>query len=476
MHAATPDAGPLVSVVMSVHRDVRFLDEAFESLMSQTLGDFELLLVDDGSPHAERLRALAARDLRVRLVVNDRNLGLTMSLNRAAGLARAPLIARMDADDASHPDRLAVQYERLSGEPGLSVVGSHYVAIDAGGTPVRTVRLPESDPGIRWMALFANPFCHPATLFRAADFRAVGGYDERLACAQDYDLWTRLLRRGKGANVPAPLLRYRINDRGITATRRAEQEAVADTVRRTQWLSCGVGDLDPAEAAWAVWRFQAGVPAPGPAETRHLALAALRLLDGLARREAWHGGMREALTPVARRILWTALTALGRCALAGRREGRRVLGLAARFDAPETAACLVLGRSRAAARWAARPSASVGGGIPGADEVPWTSLSGFPDVWIYGTGDGGRAVLRVLGWLRGCRVAGFVDSARRGEAEGLPLLDRSDLLALPSAGRAVVIASAAWREILEGLEGLDGLFVADVEEDLCLYRLPVGRS
>ncbi|NUB24900.1 glycosyltransferase [Azospirillum brasilense] len=476
--AAGPPAHPLVSVLMSVHRDVRFLDAAVDSLLGQTLGDFELLLVDDGSPHAERLRALAGRDRRVRLVVNDRNLGLTVSLNRAAGLARAPVIARMDADDISHPDRLTAQYERLSAQPGLTVVGSNYVAVDTGGTPLRTIRLPEEDAAIRWTALFANPFCHPATLFRAADFHAAGGYDERLACAQDYDLWMRLLRRGQGANLPEPLLRYRINDQGISATRKAEQEAAAGAIRWAQWLSCGVGDLDPERVAAPVWRLQTGVPARDPSDTLALALATLRLLDGLAARDSRNvAGLRETLAAVARRVLWTAVAALG-WRLAGGWDGRRLLALAARFDAPEVAACLALGRSRAARRWAARPPdfdfACTGHAVPGAGVVPWTELSGFAGVWIYGAGEGGRAVLRVLRRLRGCRVAGFVDSVRRGGFEGLPLLSRADFLARPAAGRAVVIASGAWREILEGLGGLagHGLFVADVEGDLRLYRVP----
>src|SRR3954471_2803022 len=108
--------GPRVSVVMPVHNAMPFLDVAVESILGQTFRDFEFVILDDASTDGstQRLREWAARDGRIRLLEEKHNLGPALSSERVARAARAPIVARMDADDVSHPKRLEEQLDVLA--------------------------------------------------------------------------------------------------------------------------------------------------------------------------------------------------------------------------------------------------------------------------------------------------------------------------------------------------------------------------
>ena len=116
---------PPLSVAMSVYNGERFLAEAVESILSQSFGDFEFLILDDGSHDGTRdiLAEYGGRDPRIRVILRE-NRGLVASLNQLIGEARAPLVARMDADDISHRDRFSRQLAFLAGNPDYGVIGS----------------------------------------------------------------------------------------------------------------------------------------------------------------------------------------------------------------------------------------------------------------------------------------------------------------------------------------------------------------
>lgn len=221
---------PLVTVLMSVHNDARYLPAAVESVLRQSLDDFELLILDDGSTDgsAEYLARLA--DPRVRVVRNERNLGLTRSLNRGLDLARGLFLARMDADDVAAPRRLERQVEFLDRHPNVGVVGSSRVLIDEDGAVVAHAPAAEDDVAIRWKCLLGNPLAHPAVMLRLHLLNAHKlRYDERYRTAQDYELWSRLLAVTKAHNLPEPLLHYRLRD-GVSRTRKGEQLANHDRI------------------------------------------------------------------------------------------------------------------------------------------------------------------------------------------------------------------------------------------------------
>lgn len=163
----------LLSVVMPVHNAAPYLDEAIGSILSQTYRDFEFVILDDGSTDgsSEKLREWAAKDQRIRLHRLDSNSGPADSSNLVVRHARGSLIARMDADDESLPDRLQQQVDLLQRRPDVGLVGTLCDVIDKDGSTVRTRdlwRLTRRS----WFA----PFPHGSIMYRRELFDLAGGY------------------------------------------------------------------------------------------------------------------------------------------------------------------------------------------------------------------------------------------------------------------------------------------------------------
>jgi glycosyltransferase involved in cell wall biosynthesis len=204
---------------MAVHDGERYLVAAIESVLAQRLDDLELLVVDDGSTDgsADMLRGIT--DPRLRVLTNERNVGLARSLNRGVADARGEFVARLDADDVCVPDRLARQVAFMDANPDVALLGSWYTKMMPDGTLGARVRLPTDHWALRWQLLLSCPFAHSAVLWRrqpVAD--EIGNYDERLAYSMDYDLWRRISKRFRVANLPADLLRLRVHPESMTAT------------------------------------------------------------------------------------------------------------------------------------------------------------------------------------------------------------------------------------------------------------------
>ena len=162
-----------LSVVMPVHNAVPYLDEAVGSILAQSHTDFEFVIGDDASTDgsAEKLRGWAGRDRRIRLVRREDNLGPVGSSNWVVANARGSLIARMDADDVSHPDRLRRQIRLLGERPDAVLTGSPPVGIDRRGRRVR-----EQNRWIAGRSGFNAPFAHGSVMYRRGAFDLIGGY------------------------------------------------------------------------------------------------------------------------------------------------------------------------------------------------------------------------------------------------------------------------------------------------------------
>jgi len=230
------DAGtdPRVSIVMAVHDGAAHLRAAIESVLAQTMADFELIVIDDGSTDETPaiVHEYATRDRRIVAVRNAANIGLTKSLNRGLAMARGEFIARQDADDTSLPGRLAAQVAFLDAHPEVGLVGTAYHVIDEQGNRRATHRTPVSDTEIRWEMLFHNAFCHTSVMFRRSLLRVERGYDETFPVCQDYEFWSRLLRHTVAANLPAPLVERRTHGASIGARRGGQQQHAASVVAR----------------------------------------------------------------------------------------------------------------------------------------------------------------------------------------------------------------------------------------------------
>ena len=210
---------PAVSLLMSVYNGLPHLGAAVESILGQTFTDFEFVIIDDGSKDGstEHLRRYADLDPRI-VLVSRANKGLIASLNEAAALARAPLLARMDADDVSHPTRFARQVEAFASRPGLIALGTWVRFIDASG---RVTGPGEGSPVGE--AAVANAFvegtgfvAHPTLMMRREAFEAVGGYRAAYLHAEDLDLLYRLSFAGTIDNLPEHLLDYRTHEHNVS--------------------------------------------------------------------------------------------------------------------------------------------------------------------------------------------------------------------------------------------------------------------
>lgn len=209
---------PRVTVLLPVYNAARYVGQAVHSVLSQTFADFELIVVDDASSDESPRIVQSFDDPRIRFVRNDRNLGLTPTLNRGLALARGEFVARQDADDLSAPTRLEHQVAFLSSNAAVAVVGSWYTKIGENGELLGDRTLPTADAGIRWAMLSYCPMVHSAAMFRRDAIVALGGYDERFAYAQDFDLWSRVAKVHRLANVAEHLVRYRVLPTSLTAT------------------------------------------------------------------------------------------------------------------------------------------------------------------------------------------------------------------------------------------------------------------
>jgi glycosyltransferase involved in cell wall biosynthesis len=208
----------LISVVMPVHNALPHLDLAVNSILEQTYSNFEFVIFDDASTDgsSERLQHWAGRDPRIRLVRGERNLGPAASSNRVVGLAAADIIARMDADDVSLPERLERQVELLEERADVGLVGTMCKVIDSAG---RDLRGPEYWRIAR-KSLIA-PFPHGSIMFRRELFDAVGGYRDECEYWEDLDFVLRMSRRSKILVISSPLYLYR---QSPTSTRAASDQ------------------------------------------------------------------------------------------------------------------------------------------------------------------------------------------------------------------------------------------------------------
>jgi len=255
---------PAVSVLMSVWNGAPWVRDAVESILGQTASDLELIVIDDGSTDGTPALLAALGDPRLRVERQSR-LGLTRSLNRGLSLATAPLLARLDADDVALPERLARQRAFLGAHPEIGLLGTGAREVDTAGRQIQVVRPPEGDAAIRRALIRGNPFVHSSVMMRRAVLERLGGYDETLAVAQDYDLWLRMSEITRVANLGEPLVVRRLLPDRVSARRdrarlRTEAWVRWRAVRRGAYPPwCAIFALRPVLAQVLPSRLRRGV-------------------------------------------------------------------------------------------------------------------------------------------------------------------------------------------------------------------------
>jgi glycosyltransferase involved in cell wall biosynthesis len=298
--SAAPAAVPAISVLMVVRDAEAFVGEAVASILDQTHGDFEFLIYDDGSrdASADTLERFAARDARIALH-RERRAGLALWLREGVNAARAELVARMDADDVAHPERLARQLAYLRAHPECVAVGTEAMLVDPERRPIGRsgVRLDHEAIDAELLRGRGTALVHPSVALRRAAVLSVGNYRTECPWAEDLDLFLRLAERGRLANLPDALLEYRQHPRTVNATRAVEQRRSVNCVLRearerrglprcdepalpgvaqppalldhwTRWARAAIGGGHRATARHYAWRVLRSAP---------LALASWRL-------------------------------------------------------------------------------------------------------------------------------------------------------------------------------------------------------
>ncbi|PMO63057.1 hypothetical protein BCT04_16135 [Vibrio breoganii] len=206
-----------VSVILPVYNAENYIEESVDSILKQTYSNIELIIIDDGSTDRslELINTFATSDPRV-IIISRANKGLVYSLNEAINKCKGDYIARMDADDISHPTRIEEQVKYLEQNYDVSVVGCWARVFGDSGT-IGYIRHENNHEKLLNKLVFSVCFCHPTVMFRKEVFRSRTEFynPDKLAC-EDYDLWVYLSRHFRFGNIEKVLLEYRYNESGIT--------------------------------------------------------------------------------------------------------------------------------------------------------------------------------------------------------------------------------------------------------------------
>ncbi|OUC13544.1 MAG: hypothetical protein B0A82_16725 [Alkalinema sp. CACIAM 70d] len=263
---------PQVSILMCVYNGETHLREAIESILNQTLQDFEFIIVNDGSTDSTLsiIQHYQGIDSRIKLIENEINLGLEKSLNKGLQAVTGEYFARQDADDVSLPTRLEQQVHYLTKYPEVGAIGTAVESINQQGDRIGQDVPPTDHDALEALFLFNNFMHHSTLMARFSLIQAIGGYDATQRRAEDYDLWWRLSQQAKVANLPEILLKRRLDD----APR-------ISTIYRKDQLHCSY--------AIAVRSIQTVMPKPlAEASYQKLWWALLEPIDRTSYEQYWH--------------------------------------------------------------------------------------------------------------------------------------------------------------------------------------------
>jgi GT2 family glycosyltransferase len=240
---------------MSVRNGAPYVREAVESILNQTMRDFEFVIVDDGSTDATRDIIKSYRDERI-VLIERAHAGLADSLNAGISRARASLICRMDADDVSLPHRLETQLHCISHDPGVAVLGAGCTYTNKDGTPLGTQEVScEHEPLLRNIlnARAKGIILHPTVMMRKEAFCRAGGYRDRFAVCEDVDLWLRISELGRLRIISDRCLLYRMHGERVSVLHRRTQ-LLSGILARACYRARRKGLPDPAQVNDTEWQ------------------------------------------------------------------------------------------------------------------------------------------------------------------------------------------------------------------------------
>lgn len=210
---------PVISVIMSVYNGERYLKEAIDSILNQTFADFEFIIVNDASTDSSLKIMQSYDDERIKIISNEKNIGLTKSLNKALEQARGGFIARQDADDSSLPNRLEEQLRYFKQHPEVALLGTSLYIIDENGKIIGRRAL-SVDPSKEFFK--GSWFAHGSAMFKSEVAHEFGGYNELFRYCQDYELWLRIAKRYQVKGLTHGLYKLRFHDENVQFKKKDE--------------------------------------------------------------------------------------------------------------------------------------------------------------------------------------------------------------------------------------------------------------
>lgn len=225
----------MISVVMSVYNDGKFLPEAIESILNQTYKDFEFIIVNDGSTDnsLDVMKSYEAKDDRIKVINLEKNEGFCSALNHGIEAATRPWIARMDSDDISVPERFEKQVAFLEDNPDIIVLGTYVSHINAKGDILSVNAVgPITREEMQERIQKAHPVyvMHGTVLMRRDIVQKVGGYDVKFVAGEDIELFARMVKHGTILAIPEPLYLYRIHGASMSMTKMFKQKTYTEYV------------------------------------------------------------------------------------------------------------------------------------------------------------------------------------------------------------------------------------------------------
>ena len=219
-----------ISVITTVYNCEKFIEESINSILTQTYDSFELIIVNDGSTDNTSWIVNRFDDERIRFISLSNNIGIPFCANFAISIARGEYIAIHDADDISLPSRLEQEVEILESDKSLFCVGGYAIIINENGDKINTWSHPPNSNSdmIDMIANGRNPIINPSAMFKRDDFIKIGKYtrDKDIQLVHDLEFWGRCLFSGLNfCTLETPLVKYRINNNGLTFGRSSEMKA-----------------------------------------------------------------------------------------------------------------------------------------------------------------------------------------------------------------------------------------------------------
>lgn len=218
---------PLVSVLIPTYNSEKYIKDTLESILNQTYGNLEIVVIDDASIDSTLEIVKKYKDQRIKLYINNKNLGISENMNKGIRLSNGKYLAIMDADDWSYPYRIEEQVKLMEDNPKVVLCSGYMDICDENLQFQNTRTYPTTNKDIRRAIVKYDPISHPASMWRMSELLKTSLYNKNFPICRDYDLIVRISEYGEYQNIPKSLIKYRVRKDSETGKR----------IRQTQWYS-----------------------------------------------------------------------------------------------------------------------------------------------------------------------------------------------------------------------------------------------